>query len=246
MDFHGKRVLVTGGTSGIGAELVRLLAERGALVATCGRDAARLAETVRRPGVTGWVADLADPARCAALVGAAAAALGGLDVVIANAAVQHQQSFTGGWSAEHSARTLAEVHTDLVGPVVLAGAAGPHLRRSRGVFTAVTSALAYSPKKGAPVYCASKAGLAVFLRALRYQWEDDGAGVTVQEALMPLVATPMTDGRNAGALPAGAAASQILAGVARRTPVIAVGRAKPFRLVRRVAPGIADAMLRDG
>ncbi len=246
MDFHGTRVLVTGGTSGIGAALVRQLAERGALVATCGRDEGRLAETTGRAGVTGWVADLSGPAGNAELVARAAEALGGLDVVVANAAVQHQQSFTGGWSTADSAAVLTELHTNLAGPIALAGAAGPHLRRSRGVFTALTSALAYSPKKGAPVYCATKAGLAVFLRALRYQWEDEAAGVCVQEALMPLVATPMTAGRNDGAMSPDDAARQIIAGIARRVPVVAVGRARPFRVVRRLVPGVADAMLRDG
>lgn len=245
MSFHRRRVLVTGGTSGIGAHLVSLLAEQGALVATCGRDPDRLAAATRHPGVTGWVADLADPGRTAALVADAAAALGGLDVVVANAAVQHRQSFTGDWTPADSAAVLAEAHTNLVGPIVLAGAAWSHLRRSQGVFTALTSALAYSPKKTAPVYCASKAGLGVFLRALRYQWDDADAGVTVQEALMPLVATPMTEGRNDGALPAEQAARQILHGIARRVPVIAVGKARPFRVIRRVAPGVADAMLRD-
>lgn len=245
MTFHRTRVLVTGGTSGIGAHLVRLLAEQGALVATCGRDADRLAEATRRPGVTGWVTDLADSGRTADLVADTVDALGGLDLVIANAAVQQRQCFTDGWTAADSSAALAEVHTNLVGPIVLAGAAWPHLRRSGGVFTALTSALAYSPKKTAPVYCASKAGLGVFLRALRYQWDDADAGVTVQEALMPLVATPMTDGRNEGAMPAEQAARQILRGIARRVPVIAVGRARPFRLVHRLAPRITDAMLRD-
>ncbi|MDI1465387.1 SDR family NAD(P)-dependent oxidoreductase [Catellatospora sp. KI3] len=246
MDFHGKRVLVTGGTSGIGAALVQQLAQRGAQVATCGRDAVRLAEATSRTGVTGWIADLADPAAGADLVARAADALGGLDVVVASAAVQHQQAFTQGWTAADDTAVLAELRTNLAGPIALAGAAGPHLRRSGGVFTALTSALAYSPKKGAPVYCASKAGLSVFLRALRYQWEDERAGVCVQEALMPLVATPMTAGRNDGAMSADAAAAQIAAGIARRVPVIAVGRARSFRIVRRVAPGVADSLLRNG
>ncbi|WP_166385753.1 SDR family NAD(P)-dependent oxidoreductase [Catellatospora methionotrophica] len=245
MSFHPTRVLVTGGTSGIGAHLVCLLAEQGALVATCGRDPDRLAETTRQRGVTGWITDLADPGSTAALVADTVVALGGLDLVVANAAVQHRQSFTGGWTAADSAAALTEVHTNLVGPVVLAAAAWPHLRRSGGVFTALTSALAYSPKKSAPVYCASKAGLGVFLRALRYQWQDADAAVTVQEALMPLVATPMTAGRDDGAMPAEQAARQILTGIARRVPVIPVGRARPFRVIHRLAPRITDAMLRD-
>lgn len=245
MTFHRRRVLVTGGTSGIGAELVRLLADQGALVATCGRDAERLAAATAHPAVTGWVADLADPGRCAALVDDAAAALGGLDVVVANAAVQHRQSFAEGWTGELGAAVVAELHTNLVAPIALAAAAGPHLHRSGGVFAAVSSALAYSPKRSAPVYCAGKAGLGVFLKALRYQWADALPGVAVQEVLMPLVSTPMTRGRDGGAMPAEQAARQVLRGLLRRAPVVAVGKARPFRVIKRVAPGIADAMLRD-
>ncbi|MBO4204891.1 SDR family NAD(P)-dependent oxidoreductase [Micromonospora echinofusca] len=245
MSLSGRRILITGGTSGIGAELVSQLTDCGARVATCGRDPQRLATVTRRTGALGWAGDLADPTWCASLVHDTAEALGGLDIVIANAAVQHQQWFTDDWSAERAAAVVGEVQVNLVAPVVLAGAAVPHLRRSAGRFVAVSSALGYSPKKSAPVYCASKAGLGVFLKALRYQMQDDRSGVTVQEVVLPLVATPMTAGRNEGAMPAGVAAAQIVRGLRRRSPVVAVGRARQFRAIQRVAPGVADAILRN-
>ena len=60
MKLEQKRVLVTGGTAGIGRALTQLLLERGARVFICGRDSGRLEATLGRlPGVGGCVCDVA-------------------------------------------------------------------------------------------------------------------------------------------------------------------------------------------
>lgn len=94
--FTGKTVLVTGSTRGIGAATARAFAAKGANVVVNGvSDAARVeavaAEIAREFGVEalGWRADVSAPAEVEAMVAAAGARFGGVDILVANAGVQH-------------------------------------------------------------------------------------------------------------------------------------------------------------
>ena len=93
IDLRGKRALVTGASRGIGAATARLLARAGADVIIGYRaraaDAERVAAELRATGVSAFAcaADIATRAGAEALVGAAVAKLGGLDLFVANAGV---------------------------------------------------------------------------------------------------------------------------------------------------------------
>lgn len=97
MEIAGTRALVTGASSGIGAATARLLAARGATVGIVGRRAALLAEVLEEcaraaPASRMWVADLGDLDRAAEIAHEAWDHLGGLDVLINNAAVPKVRS----------------------------------------------------------------------------------------------------------------------------------------------------------
>ncbi|HEY3994824.1 MAG TPA: SDR family NAD(P)-dependent oxidoreductase, partial [Mycobacterium sp.] len=95
----GKRVLITGASSGLGAALARQLAAQRAVVGLVARRRDRLAEVLAdcrqsSPESAMWVADLADTAAAGALALTAADALGGIDVLINNAAIPKRRVVT--------------------------------------------------------------------------------------------------------------------------------------------------------
>ena len=95
----GKRVLITGASSGVGAALARLLAGQGAVVGLIARRRDRLAEVLAdcqkaAPESTMWVADLADAAAVGPLAVQAWDTLGGIDVLVNNAAIPKRRAVT--------------------------------------------------------------------------------------------------------------------------------------------------------
>jgi gluconate 5-dehydrogenase len=89
LELHGVRVLVTGGTSGLGFAMSQALAEAGAGVALTGRTEERVQGAAARiaHGTTGLVMDVRDEHSVAAGVGRALAVLGGIDVLVNNAGI---------------------------------------------------------------------------------------------------------------------------------------------------------------
>ena len=127
LQLEDARVLVTGGTRGIGAACVAAFLAEGARVAMCARTAADVeAAVAAAPGgrLTGHVVDVSDRAAVTAWVDERAADLGGVDAVVANVSAIAAANDLESW------RLSLEV--DLMGTVALVDAALPHLRRSGG------------------------------------------------------------------------------------------------------------------
>ena len=97
--LEGKVALVTGGGSGVGRAAVEMFAREGARVAACGRNSARVEETiaaVRAAGGEGLAvaADVSSDEDCGRLVAAVVERLGGLDIVVNNAGVGYDYELT--------------------------------------------------------------------------------------------------------------------------------------------------------
>src|SRR4051794_22916346 len=93
-DLAGKAILITGAARGIGEHAARALARRGAKVALVGLEADRLAALAEElgPGHAWFAADVTDQAAVDAAVDGAVAALGGIDIVLANAGVANNNT----------------------------------------------------------------------------------------------------------------------------------------------------------
>ncbi|MBN8893430.1 MAG: SDR family oxidoreductase [Rhodanobacter sp.] len=156
-DFHGWRVLVAGGSRGIGRSIALGFAQAGAAVSICARGAAALEETRLRIAahdvtVHAQSVDLAQATAIQAWVDDAASALGGIDVVVNNASGYGFRDEDEDW--------LANFNVDLMAAVRASRAALPHLAGSAHPCILHTSSIsALRPRPGGPSYAAMKAAL---------------------------------------------------------------------------------------
>jgi NAD(P)-dependent dehydrogenase (short-subunit alcohol dehydrogenase family) len=172
----GRRVLITGAARGIGAATAIRLHERGANIALIGLEPGELAATAAKSGDAFWrEVDVTDRGAVQTAVDEAADALGGLDVVMANAGTAAQLAIVGG-NPRVFDKTIA---VNLMGVFNTLRAAGPHIAHERGYALAVASlaAAVHAPLLGA--YNASKAAVEALGNTLRAELHSTGARVGV-------------------------------------------------------------------
>lgn len=156
-DFKGRRVVVTGGSKGIGRAIALGFAASGADVSICARgvDALKAAEAeIAGHGVRAHAAtcNLASGPEVIAYVGAAAAALGGIDVLVNNASGFGRTDDEAGWGIS--------VDVDLMASVRASQTALPFIERGqRGSILHVSSISGLAPSVRTPPYGAIKAAL---------------------------------------------------------------------------------------
>jgi short-subunit dehydrogenase len=179
MEIAGSNVVVTGASSGIGAALAPELARRGATVGIVARRADRLAEVLARcrehaPASRMWVADLGDPAAAETLARQMWDELGGVDVLVNNAAIPKRRRVTDLTVPELQA-TMA---TNFESPVRMALALLPRwLERDRGMVVNVSSFGGRAGILGEAAYCASKFALAGWSESMLMDLWDTGVEV---------------------------------------------------------------------
>jgi len=174
--YAGLRFLIAGGASGIGLAVARLALARGARVALLDRDADALSQALQGLGASasGQGCEVADPAAVAPAVDHAAQQLGGLDVVVNCAGIDLRAPLEQVSDADW-ARLLA---VNLTGTMLVCRAAVPHLRHAGGgAIVNVSSAAGLTPLLHRTAYCASKAGVIMFGKALAMELAADGIRV---------------------------------------------------------------------
>lgn len=230
--FKNKRVLITGGTSGIGLAMADAFRDAGARVAVCARSPAALKTfAAARPEALAIQADVTDGAAQSRLLEAVSTGLGGLDILINNAGRLVERDFR---TAPPNETELAqEIALNFVAPVQLTAttlARYPAL----DAIVFVTSGYALVSPRRAPTYGAAKAGLHGFAEGLRRQF--GVVGPHVLEVLPPTVDTPATAQRTVKKVSPQAVAAAVLDGLARRKPMALVGATRLLPTLLRLMP----------
>ncbi len=219
MRITSRAAVITGASSGIGAELARQLAAQGIPVGLTARRGDRLealAATMRDGGATVAVApaDAADPAALRAALGRLADQLGPIDLLIANAgvAVELPADHFSGAEFERMVRVnllSAAYAMEFVLPQML--------RQGRGHLVGISSLAAVRGLPSAAGYCATKAALSTLLEGLRVDLRGRGVAVTtVHPGYVHTEMTAQADHPRPFLMPVEPAARIILRGIAAR------------------------------
>jgi short-subunit dehydrogenase len=262
MYLEGKRVIITGGSSGIGLATAQAMTAVGAKVFITGRRPDIVAKAVDQLRAThaeasGVAADVATNDGRARTLEAGLENLGGLDILVNNAGGVR----AGRLEDTSEAEIRAMIEVDLVAPILLTRAALPHLRASGdGLVVNVTSGIALIGLPFYATYAAAKAGFARFSEALRRELK--GEGVHVLTVYPGGTDTPMMKSNRAGPElgfgrePAAAVAEAIVAGIRAdafdvvrggeaRDKMIALNRDDPAAIDQRflgIKPALAEAV----
>ncbi|WP_043363191.1 SDR family NAD(P)-dependent oxidoreductase [Belnapia sp. F-4-1] len=172
LGLKGLRAIVTGGSKGIGRRCAELFAAEGAHVALCARDVAEVEATVaalQALGVTafGQPVDVADKSALEAWVAASAAALGGIDMVVANVSALAVDDSEEAWRRGFE--------TDLMHTIRTVNAALPHLEASTSAsITIISSVSGREIDFTGPAYGAFKAALVHYAQGLAHRLASKG------------------------------------------------------------------------
>ena len=188
--FTGKRVLVSGGTSGIGRATALAFAAEGATVVIAGRSAERAAEVVAgSAGEISFVpADVTEPSAVTAMVEGAAERLGGLDIAFNNAGFQERRALL----AEQPPATYDTVFDTNLRSVFLAMQAQLRIMEAVGGGVIVNNGSVSglrNPNTGLALYCASKAALLSLTRSAAMEYAE--RGIRINAVSPGRVETPM-------------------------------------------------------
>ncbi|OKH99150.1 hypothetical protein A6A06_26615 [Streptomyces sp. CB02923] len=177
MALSARKVLITGGSAGIGEATARALTDRGAHVAVLARDSERLRAVARETGARPVPADLRDPDAVPRAVEAAADALGGLDALVNNAGSFRLGTVHDGRPADW--REMVELN--VLGLLAASQAAIPFLTRSGSGQLINISSMSGRRTPGAVtgVYAGTKHAVHAISDGLRDELHDRGIRVTV-------------------------------------------------------------------
>ena len=182
MDGDPRVAIVTGGSSGIGLAVGRMLVERGYDVVLTARRVDKLEAAADGIGARWSAGDSADPEAFAAVVAAA----GRVDLLVHAAGVM-----AGTFVRKESLETFESVlRTNLTSAFVVTSASLPAMSAGARIIF-LSSSSAHAPQPGKTAYSASKAGLNAFAGALAGEVERDG--ISVHVVTTGPVATPMLD-----------------------------------------------------
>jgi NAD(P)-dependent dehydrogenase (short-subunit alcohol dehydrogenase family) len=251
MELNGAVVVVTGAARGLGAELARQLAARGARLALLGLEPAELANvSAECPGSAWWEVDVTDDAAVRRIADEVVERFGGVDVLVSNAGIA-----AGGMVLTADVASYERViEVNLFGSIRTVRAFLPHVIARKGYILQIASVAALVPAPFMSAYGASKSGVEAFAHALRAEMRVYGVDVGV--GYLSWTDTSMVQGADetpglrelrasipglfGKTYPLGPSVAAIVAGIGRRAPHIYAQRwVRALSWLRGALPSVA-------
>jgi len=241
MTITGKHIVITGGASGLGLELVKPLYQDNNISVLARPSEGLNALKKQFANIDVYEADLSDLDAVEASFNQLLKKHDTIDILINNAAVQYTPQFMDDdFCYAHIRREIDINFTSVCSLIYMAL---PAMLESRAAtILNINSGLGLVPKKSSAIYCATKGALNIFSQSLRHQLED--TNIRVMQAFLPLVDTPMTEGRGKGKLAADRVAQDIIRGLTKTPLDIDIGKVKLLRPIARFFPALARKIMK--
>lgn len=244
MKLTGNTILITGGSSGIGLALVKSFYQLGNKIIIVARDIDKLKEVKSQfPEIDIFRCDLTKQTDIDGMIVFIEQNYPNLNMLFNNAAIQYNYEFSEELNLVN--KIEYEISANLTSTIKLCGLFLSILLKNRNAaIVNVSSGLAISPKKSAPVYCATKAAIHNFTKAFRYQME--GTNIKVFEIIPPLVDTAMTEGRGKDKISPEELVKEFLNDFKKNKEESYIGKSKLLKFINRVSPKLSDRILKNG
>ena len=243
MKLEHKTIVLTGPSSGVGLDLLKQLGRSNRVIGLSRRAPPDDVMASARD-CTHISCDLRDAQSVAAAIAEIKASTSDrIDGLINCGAVQFTPRFV---DTDFDPSLIAkEIAINFTSPIeLIAGLLGALKRGSEPFIMNINSGLGLVPKHESAVYCATKAGLDNFTRAMRPQLA--ATGICVQQAFLPLVDTPMTEGRGSGKLTSHDVAAQIIRAIEQGQLDTDIGKVRLLRRINRLSPALAHRIMQKG
>lgn len=244
MNLKNRTILITGGTAGIGLSFALKFIELGNTVIVTGRRQAVLdAVKAKHPMLHTIQSDVAEPAQIVSLVARIKKEFPNLDVLMNNAGISRYKNLSK--CDSDLPGLMTEMNINVGGVIRMTSAFIEILKANKGTLINVSSALAFVPVPGIPIYCATKAAIHSYTQSLRFQLE--GTGVEVIELMPPAVTTEMTEEltklKDMKMIGTGELIKQSFKALQKGELEIKPGQSSQLAFMRRVAPGFINRQL---
>ncbi len=239
MKIKNKRILITGGTSGIGLVLGRKLLQHNNEIILMGTHAEKL-RALRKEGFITLSCDLSDPGNIEKAIVEIQNEYDHIDILFNNAGVQYNYDLTGhGYPLE---KIQKEIAINVTGQIILTQLLLPMLHQSHyPKIIVTTSGLGAFPKQDGLNYSATKSAMRNFTVGLRYALKN--THVQVHEFIPPVTDTGMTADRSEKKMSPDILVDQIIPQLERDRKILTVRKMRLFLWIAFLFPDIAHKII---